>query len=359
MLEFIHHAAIGDKIEAVFTVGKLVFCRLRAEEIFMIILRQKFHAHGVAFAGLDGRFAQVRVDIAVHCAVKCEGVTGLVGQHIDVSGCAVKVREDKRSLVFFKHRTVAAGGLALAGQHVEQLVVVEEVDEFLRLRAELLIHSAACGEDLLRRALWGRVAVREAELVVVNVQAVDADALALGLLDLRNDGDKIVCDLVAEGRQLLLSIAVAAEAVIAELNEVRIAKHAALRIAVVDELVIDLVQLRAVCIKDLALGLVSGAAYGTVGADLVLAEHRHGHGLAVKFHGHVGIELLIAGRQAVFLLHKLHKLRLEAAAADLELQEQQAAVVGLQLRAELRVQHGLVQTLEIDAQLGPALVEER
>jgi len=38
----------------------------------------------------------------------------------------------------------------------------------------------------------------------------------------------------------------------------------------VDELVIDLVQLRAVCIKDLALGLVSGAAYGTVGADLVL-----------------------------------------------------------------------------------------
>ena len=58
-------------------------------------------------------------------------------------------------------------------------------------------------------------------------------------------------------------------------------------------------------------------------------------------------------------MHCLHKLRREAAAADLKLQEQQAAVVGLQLRAELRVQHGLVQALEIDAQLGPALVEER
>ena len=205
----------------------LIFRGLRAEEILVIVLRQEFHRHRMALAGLHRGVHERHRIVLAHDAVGVEGVAGLMRQHVHVAGGAVEIGEDERHLVLRQIGAVAAGGLAGLGEHVEQFHVEHGVDELRRFGAQLMIHPLSGGEDLLRRALGLRVSVGEEELVVVQADAVHADAFLLCLLALGNDGDHVPCDLLTEGRDILRRVAVAAEAVVAELDVVLVAETAA------------------------------------------------------------------------------------------------------------------------------------
>ena len=76
--------------------------------------------------------------------------------------------EDEGGLVGGEVGAVAAGGLALLAEYVQQLAVIEEVDELLCLRAEGVVHLTAAqgkamgyenfiplGYDRLGRNCWG------------------------------------------------------------------------------------------------------------------------------------------------------------------------------------------------------------
>ena len=358
VLEFVDHAAVGNKVQAVLAVGQFVFRSVLAEEILVVILGQEFHAHGVTLAGLDGRLMEIRIDVGMHGTVKCKGVAGLVGQNIHVIRGAVEVGENKRHLVGRERGAVATGCLAVTGENVEHLAVEHGLDEFPGLRAEILIHGLARSKDLLRRSLRLGVAVGEAELIVVDAQSIHADTLALGFLDLGDDGHQIRGDLVAELLQFLCAVAVAAQTVIAQLDVVVVAQHSALGVAVFHQLVIDLVQLLPVGIEDLALSLKGCAADGAIRAFLVLAQHGKRHSLAVKLHRQSGVELLILSLQLAGLLHKGNQLRLEAAAGDFQILEKQAAVVGFQLFAVGGIQQGDIDSLLTLLQLRADLIKE-
>ena len=53
MLEFINHTTIGQEKYCAFRVEKLVFVGLIREEQMMVVGGEKFHAHGMDFAGFQ------------------------------------------------------------------------------------------------------------------------------------------------------------------------------------------------------------------------------------------------------------------------------------------------------------------
>ena len=156
---------------------------------------------------------------------------------------------------------VAAAGLALAGEDVQQLVVVHEVDELRRLGAELVVEAAPGGEDVVRRALGLRVAAAELQGVVRVVHGVGlAQALGLAAVDGVGQGDDVLHDGLSEALDVLLRVAVALHTVVAQGDVALVAELFAHRVAQAHQLVVDGVELFGVGHVPGALGLPGGEA---------------------------------------------------------------------------------------------------
>ena len=360
MLELVDHAAVGDEDERVLTVADLVLSGLVAEEVLMIVLRQKLHRHRVALARLNGGRLQLHREVLPERAVVGESVARLVRQNVHVARGAVEVREDERHLVRRDAGAVAAGRLAGLGQNVKELAVKHGVYELGRFRAQLVVHPLAGRQDFIGRALGLGVAVGKEHQIVVVVHLLHAKALLLVALDGGHDGHHVVRDLLAEGLDLRLAIAVAAQTVVAQLDVVLMAQRTRLRVAALDELGVQFVELLPMLVKESALGLKRLAAGGAVGALFIRPQLRQRQLFAAEVGHRAGIELLIAGGQLVFLLHQLHDFGLKGAHGNLGVRKQQLAVAGLQLRAELRAQqrqtHALYLLLQQRANLVAVLV---
>ena len=311
----------------------------------------------MALAGLDGGALEGVQAVHPGGPVGGEGVARLVGEHVHVPAGAHEVGEDEGGLVVGQLRAVAAGGLALPAEHVQQLAVVEEVNELLRLGAELVVHLLAGGQDVVGGALGLGVAVGEQEKVVVDLQAVHADALGLVILHPGHHRHQVRSDLAAEGGALLGAPAVAAQAVVAQGDIVLIAHGAALGGAVLHQLVIELVQLLPALLEPPATDLVSGLAHGPVGVLQEGSQLGQREGFAPPLHHSGGIELLVFAGELVLLLHQLHDLRLHAPHGDLQVGEQQRPEPLLQLGAELRSQQGQVDLLAHFLEGGADLVQ--
>ena len=345
MLELVHHAAVGDEDEGVLAVADLVLPGQGAEELLMPGGGEELHGHGVDLAGLDGGAHHAAQVALAHGPEAGEGVARLVGQHVHVAAGAVEVGEDEGGLVGGELRAVAAGGLALLAQDVQQLVVPEEVGKLRRLRAQLPVHLPAGGQDLVGGALGVRVAVGEQQHIVPVFQLIHTQPPLLVLLHPGHDGHHVPGDLVPEGRHLGGAVAVAAQAVIAQLEIVVVAHVLRLGGAVLHQLVVELVQLRLVGVEPLSLRLVGRLADRPIRALLVGPQLGQGQLLPVPLHHGGGVELLVLALQLVLLLHEGHVLRVEGPHRDLQVGEQQLPQPLLQLGAEGAVQQGPVHLL--------------
>ena len=239
VLEVVHHRAVGDEGQRAGQVRVAELARVRAEEILRPGPGKELHGHGVDLAGLKrGPLALARDNEAA--GEVGEGVAGLVRDDLDVVRGAVEVGEDEGAVVAAEGGAVAAAGLALAGEDVQQLVVVHEVDELRRLGAELVVEAAPGGEDVVRRALGLRVAAAELQGVVRVVHGVGlAQALGLAAVDGVGQGDDVLHDGLSEALDVLLRVAVALHTVVAQGDVALVAELFAHRVAQAHQLVVD------------------------------------------------------------------------------------------------------------------------
>ena len=122
VLKFVHHRAVGQEVQGVFCVCKLIARRLVPKEQVVEICREELHAHGMDFAALHAGLAQDGGDVFALGHIIGKGMAGLVRQHIHIARRAVEIGKDERQLVIRQAGAVAAGRLARFCQHVEQLV---------------------------------------------------------------------------------------------------------------------------------------------------------------------------------------------------------------------------------------------
>ena len=285
-----------------------------------------------------------------------EGVARLVGEHVHIPGGAVEVGEDEGVAVVRQAGAVAAGGFALFGQHVEQLVFEHEVDKGSGLGGELLVHLLAGGQNLLWGALGHGGAVFEFQGVVVELKIGDAQAPGLPVLQLFGEGHQVPYHRVPEGGDVLRGVAVPALAQEAQLHEVLEAQLPGLFRAVLHQLVVEVVELLPVLVEEGALGLQSRPASGPVGALLVGPQLGHGDGLPLEGDLGAGVELLVLVLQPVFLLHQGDNLRGEGLELQLHVEEQQAAQLLFQLFAEGGAEQCFLEGLELLLEQGGLLV---
>ena len=118
-----------------------------------------------------------------------------------------------------------------------------------------------------------------------------------------------------------------------------------------DQLVVQLIQLRRVLHGPLVVGLPRRQAAGVVGVALQRRQLGQGVGLALKGDLGGGQQLLVLLHQIVLLLHLRDDLRREALAGDLGVQEHQVAVLRGKVLAERGIQHGSLPRLLILLQL--------
>ena len=278
---------------------------------------------------------------------------------LHVAAGAVEVGEDEGDVVLRKAGAVAAAGLALAGEDIEQLVVVHHVDELGGLAAQLVIELPAGGEDVVRPAAGLRVAAAEGEGVVRIAHRIGlAEALGLAAEDLVGEGDYVLDDGGAEALHVLLAVAVAAHAVVAERDVVLVPELFAHRVAQLDELVVYRIELIRVLHVPLALGLPGGGAALVVRVLLEAGELAHRVGLALKGDLSAGDELGVLGGERVLALQLGDDLRGEGAQRDLRVQEHQAVVFALEIRAEGRFEQREVPLVGVLLQLGQRPVGE-
>ena len=296
----------------------------------------------LALAGDDEAAGEVR-----------KGVASLVGYDLHVARRAVEVGEDEGAVVAAEGGAVAAAGLALAGENVQQLVIVHEVDELGGLAAQLVIELAPGGEDVVRRALGLRVAAAELEGVVGVVHRVGlAEALGLAAVDGVGQGDDVLDNGLAEGLDVLLRVAVALHAVVAEGNVVAVAELLSHRVAQVHQLVIDGVQLVRVGHVPGALGLPGGEALGVVTGLLEgghLGERVHA---AVELYLGGGEELGVLGAERILLLQLGHDLGGEGAHVYLLVEEDDGAVLLRELGPPAGGDEAAVPAVDVLLQLG-------
>ena len=147
-------------------------------------------------------------------------------------------------------------------------------------------------------------------------------ACAAQLFRYRND---VAEDPGAEGFQLSVAVAVAAEAVVAELDEVFVAELPAHFVAETDQLAVEFVQLFSLRVEKRAFLFIRRAADGGVGALLIRTEHRQGDGLPFPLDGRLPVQGLVFAHQLVLPGEGVHDLRAEGADGDLRVAEQERA----------------------------------
>ena len=307
VLELVHDAAIGQEEEAVLGVEQGVFLSVLAKEQMVPGSRQELHGHGMDLGALHAGALEVCGDLGVtlgHIALK--GVAALVGQHVHVSRGVVPVGKDKGGLVGGQAGHIAAGHLAGAALHVEQLIVLHEVNEFCGLGAQLVVHGAGGGHPGIVAGDGRGIAVLKRHRQIGEGQVGDAGALAAQLDHLFQLGHHIAGHLVAELPDLGRAVADAVHPHIGKLAVIVVAQDLRLCVQVLDDLGVQAVQLVTVGIEIRGLGLVGGAADGRVQILLVGAQLGNGQLLAVKLDQCAAVHLLVLADKGVVLLLQLH-----------------------------------------------------
>ena len=311
MLEVIHQGAVGDEGQRPGQVAVQVFFRVRAEKALRPGPGHKLHGHGVDLAGLHaGPDVAARDPVPVHPAG--EGVARLVGDHLHVPLGAVEVGENEGHLVVHDPGAVAAPGLALGSQHVHQIVVQHGLEKLAGLRGQLVVELFALGDDIVRRALGPGVAGTEFQGVVGVAQGIGhPDALGLRPENPVGQGHQILAHGGPEALHVLLGVAVALHAVVAQGGVALIAQLAAHLVPQVGQLVINAVQLGLVVLVPLAHRLPGSQTAGVVRVALEGPHLGQGVGLTLKGDLGGGDELLMLLGQVVLPLELGHDLRRE------------------------------------------------
>ena len=245
VLEFVHHAHVGQHRQGADQVAGLVLLALFAEEQGHPGIGKMLHAHGVGFVDLRGGSAQVIHRDGPHGHIALEGVSRLVGQHVHVGAGAVEIAEDEGRLVSREARHISAHPLARPGFQVKQLSFHHEIEEFRRFRAHLPVHALGLGHQLLRGSLRIRVSLGEEQRLVIIAELVQPQLFPLPLPDLRHRRRHDFPDLPAENRRVLRGVIIMPAGKICHFDKARKAQRLRHACPQLHQLVILGVQLRA------------------------------------------------------------------------------------------------------------------
>ena len=254
-------------------------------------------------------------------------------QHVHIARRAVEIGEDKGHAVGGQFRAVSAGRLAGAGEHVKQFVTEQHVGKPGGLLAHFGVHFTPRRKDFIRRALGLCVAVGKHQRVVPQHDFVHADAPSLRLVHRVRNRHHIPLDLLTIGFQLLVAVAVSAQAIIAQFQVVFVPQRTCLCIAVFHQFVVKCVKLLPVFLKKLRLGKKGAVAHLAVGGKFVRAKQRQWQFFAVKHGDGAAIEFLILTGKAVFLAHQLHNCGGETAHRHFQPVKKQFAELFFKIRA--------------------------
>ena len=150
------------------------------------------------------------------------------------------------------------------------------------------------------------VAILEDDGQVGEGGVCDAGALGAHGHHLLQQGHHVVGHLIAEGLDLLGTVADAVHPHIGQLAVVLVAQHMGLLVQVLHDLAVQLIQLGAVGVEIPSLGLISGTAHGRVQILFVGAQLGNGELLAVQLHQGTAVDLLVLADQCVELLLQVH-----------------------------------------------------
>ena len=242
MLELIHHTAVRNKRSRILQMHFHVILRSVAEEQVHPLFREKFHGHGMDLCSLH---ADIRMlsDRILCSEIPLKRMTTLMRDDVHITAGTVKVSEDKRCMVQRQISHVTASFLGLAAQYVKQLVLHHEIKEFRSLRGQFPVHLLACCHDLFRGAGGRRVAILEIYLLVNIAELLQTQTLSSAVMQLLCKGYEILLDLPAESFYLVLAVAVAVHAVIAQFQIIFISHGSGLRGTVFHQFIVDGIQL--------------------------------------------------------------------------------------------------------------------
>ena len=284
----------------------------------------------------------------------------LVGDHLHIVLGAVEVGKDEGDLIVRDTGAVAAGALALGGEDIQQLPVQHGPEELLRLGRELAVELHALGQDLIRGAHGPGIAGAELQGVVGKAHGIGlAQPLRLAAVDAVRHRDQVLHHGGAELLHIVLGVAVAAHAVVAEGGVALVAQLPAHLVPELHQLVVEAVQLGLVVLIPLALGLPGGETPGVVGVGLEGAQLGEGVDPALKGDLGGGQDLFIGLGQLILLLQLGDDLGGEGLELHLRVGEHNVAVLLGELLAEGACQHGARPLLLDSPQLREEVVPER
>ena len=192
--------------------------------------------------GLHAAAAELEREAVVRDQIGVERVAGLVRHDVHIAGRTVEVCEDERLTELRKLRAVAAAPLVRAGLDVEGLVLAHHAEKRARHVAHGVVHFLRRGKERLLAA-GRRVAAGGKDLVVVEAERVDAEALGVFQPQPRHDRHDVAHDVLAERLHGLHIVAHALHAAVAELDEVFIAHFPGHPVAHVHEAVKNVIEL--------------------------------------------------------------------------------------------------------------------
>ncbi len=286
-------------------------------------------------------------------------MAGLMGDHLHIVLRAVEVGKDEGHFIVAQTGAVAAGPLALGAQHVQQLVVQHGAEELLRLRRQFAVELHALGQDVVRRAHRPGIAGAELQRRVREAQGIAlAQPLRLLAVDLLRHRHEVLPHGGAELLHVVLGVAVALHAVVAQGGVALVAQLSAHGVTQVHQLVVQGVQLLRVLHGP--LGVRFPRRQTALVVQIGLHRLQLGQGIGFSLEGYLrrGDELLIRLDQVVLLLHLRDDLRGEALAVDLRVEEHQLAVLRGEVLAERGSQHRRLPRLLVLLQLRPEGIPE-
>ena len=307
MLEFVHRNAEGNEGQRLLKMSEAVFVGGVAEEAFRIRVAELFHGHGVNFRNICAFGVVCHNRLMAHCAVAGKGVSQLVAENLHIEDSVVEAAEYERSKVFGQARHIAGVRLAGLVGKIHKLVVDHKVDKFAGFGAEVVVHLLRLFDHVILVADRLRVAVREDELLVIRHKTVYAYALCLRLIELGAEGNKLTENLLAEGRNLLLTVVASALLKVAQRGEGLVAESLSHFGANLDELVEDFLHFLLVLLVELGIFLECGLANLAVGVLKVLLNTVEVELFAGELYFGGCHKLLILGFKAALLLLKGNK----------------------------------------------------
>ena len=333
--------------------------RVRAEETLRPRPCEKFHRHRVDLAALHaGPDRGIRHTVTVHPRGK--RVPRLVRHDLHVVLRAVEVRKNERDFVLAEARAVAAARLAGGREHIHQLVVEHHIEELAGLGRERLVEFFAVRQNRVRVAAGLGVAAAEHKRIVGKVHRIlFPEALCLLTVDAVRQRDEVFDHRRAEFFHVVLAVAVAPHAVVAERGVAAVAELFAHRVAQMDHFVVNVVKLRLMLLIPSTFCFPSSEAARVVGVVFERRELRDRVHAALKRDLRAGDQLAVRLREVVFLLALRDDLRREGFARDLSVHEHQIAELRLEVLAERAFQQRAFPGILILFQLRRGSIPER